>query len=215
MVLKTDSLLQQLTGKTHKRPNVESYKGCCHFWQRISFTHQCFLLLTFQNRLVTLVVSSVFIFAVLHVPLSSAQDWFWHQSSHLEGVSKMKWRKRCNKMSTDREGDRNKERSCVSGSYVQRLFCFIFYSFCCAKDALPTKNDAIRHPENRTQQPTNFLVHLRTAWINNTDSTFEFNSVWIILTWASVGFAQKWPVEMFFRGKLWYFKYISEPVLYT
>ncbi len=74
----------------------------------------------------------------------------------------------------------------------------------CAQDASPTQNVTIWHSGNETQQSTHFLLRLGTARTNPTDSTFKFNSLCIIIIWHKLqsAFAQKWPLEMSFRGKL-------------
>ncbi len=61
--------------------------------------------------------------------------------------------------------------------------------FFSTQDTLPTQNIAICHSGNETQQSTHFLVRLRTAWTNPTDSMFRSNSLCIILTGGEVQLA--------------------------
>ena len=56
-------------------------------------------------------------------------------------------------------------------------------------DSLFIVTSVIWHPENETQQSSVFVVHSGTAMTNPTDSTFNFNSRWILLIWRELQLA--------------------------
>lgn len=69
---------------------------------------------------------------------------------------------------------------------------------------------------NKTQQSANCLVYLQTASANPTESTFTFNSLWIVLmTWASGSFVHKWHKEMSFNGILLYLYFSLYSITFT
>ncbi len=91
----------------------------------------------------------------------------------------------------------------------------MFLPFWLCSGRFTTQNVTIWHSGNETQQSTNFLLCLGTAQTNSTDSTLKFSSLHNIhISWSSVRFAQKWPVEMSFRMILLHNEHISEPVFY-
>ena len=49
-----------------------------------------------------------------------------------------------------------------------------------ARDVLPTQHVSVWPPGNETQQSTVFVVRSETAGTNPTDSTLNFNSLWVI-----------------------------------
>ena len=88
---------------------------------------------------------------------------------------------------------------------------FWFSLFVAARDASPTQHVSIWRPGNETQQSTVFVVRSGTAGTNPADSTFNFNSLWIILTQRELQLALTTNEGDF---SLWYSEYMSEPVIY-
>ena len=84
----------------------------------------------------------------------------------------------------------NVEQRRVSVSYLQpSAQMFLFSHFVAAWDSSPTQHVSIWHPGNETQQATIFEVCSGTAGTNPTDSTFNFNSLWILLIWGELQLA--------------------------
>ena len=79
-----------------------------------------------------------------------------------------------------------------------------------ARDTLPTKTVCLTSTD--WESAIDYLCGaLRTAWNKSTNSTFKFNSLWIILIWSEVRLTL---LERSFRRIfLLYFEYISEPAL--
>ena len=106
-------------------------------------------------------------------------------------LGKTEWRKRHNKTETG-------EKSHVRVLCLQRL---------CSRSEERRVGKECRSPEKETQHSTVSLACFRTAWTNPTDPIFKLNSLWITLI---SGFAQKWPVEMSFRGETFYIFALSK-----
>ena len=81
------------------------------------------------------------------------------------------------------------QKQTENGMGVKACWCLVFVA---APDALSTQNVSVWRPGNEMQESTIFLVRSRTARTNPTDSTFEFKSLWIILTWCEVLLTLHW-----------------------
>ena len=109
--------------------------------------------------------------------------------------SEMKWRRRRH------SGNRQRGKAMLVSHICLDLL---------ARDTLPTKTVCLTSTD--WESAIDYLCGaLRTAWNKSTNSTFKFNSLWIILIWSEVRLTL---LERSFRRIfLLYFEYISEPPL--